>query len=175
MIVAYSFRDVLRIPEFKGLNQFDLLQTNMDSKVQPYLFSLGADTNRTMSIQGCKHRSSESKQAIVGYRYAFHERMDKEWTSTRQCSLSARIHSQVDKDLAAEMVRMSQESVNWESFEKYAIAVETKKAKGKLVIEDVEAEEDYYSDLEEMAILRDIQMSIRGSLSADEDMFYTGE
>jgi len=175
MIVAYSFRDVLRIPEFKGLNQFDLLDPKMDGKVQPYLFSLGGDTNRTTSIQACKHRSTETKQALVGYRYACHERMDKAWTDTRQCSMSARIHSQVDKELASDMIKMCQEGVNWESFEKYAIAVETKKAKGKLVIEDVEAEEDYYSDLEEMAILRDIQMSIRGSLSADEDMFYVGE
>jgi hypothetical protein len=172
MIVGYSFKDVLRIPTFQGLTQFDLLQPKMDSEVLPHLFHVGADIDRPFSIQACKHRTTLSKVPVVGYRYAFFERMDWEWTRSKYCSMAALIHSQTDKTLAADMVMMSKEGLDWTTFEKHAIALERKKNGGVLEIEEVESEDSYSEDVQMMKSLRDVQLSVRGGLSADEDMIY---
>ena len=93
MLKRVSFLDILKVPEFSHLNQFDLLPRNVDSDVAPILWVIGLDIDRGIRVQASQHRTVD-KKIVVGYSYVGLERSDPEWLANRNCSMSARIHSQ---------------------------------------------------------------------------------
>ena len=167
MLVYFSFYDVLKIKEIAEVcdNQFDLLPRSMDNVVAPYLYVLGMDIDKGIRVQCCAHRTI-ALERVISYRYAGLERSDKEWLANRNCSMSARIHSQKDNELASDMVRMSMEGTSEGKFIAMCAAVSgdsgtTKSLKDKW-------SETYEEDSNTIKILQDIQRDVRGSLHTDE-------
>ena len=171
MIRGISFYDVLSIPEFSHMKHFDLLPTTMDSKVSPYLFKLGIDTSHVILIQACKHRKDDG-QVVLGYRYVGRERTDKPWLNCVHSTMAARIDSQKDKHLAAEMLRMSKEGQDWRSFKAMAIAsakAEDITAAQRHGLEEEKPEPSYREDISEIQSLMEVQRAVRGYIHPDED------
>ena len=170
MLVSFSFYDVLRIPEIAAIaeTQFDLLPHHMDSIVAPYLFRLGGDIDRGLKIQACRHRMI-NLQSVVGFRYVMLERSDKEWLKDRNCSMSARIHSQEDPYLASDMVRMSMEGTSEGKFIAMCAACIGKD--GTVGVVKKEESEDWQEDVSMMRTLMEIQRSVRTYIHPDENMF----
>lgn len=172
MIQGISFYDVLTIPEFSGLKMFDLLPTQMDSKVAPYLYKLGIDVNHVVLIQACKHRR-DNGEVVLGYRYVGRERTDKSWLNCIHSSMAARIDSQKDKHLAADMLKMSKEGQDWRSFKAMAIAVAADAGELEYVqkhgFEEEKPEPTYKEDLSEIQTLMELQRAVRGGLHPDEN------
>ena len=167
MLVYFSFNDVLKIPEIAEIanNTFDLLPRKMDSVVAPYLWKLGADIDKGIRIQPCVHRTI-NLEVVTNYRYVCLERSDKEWLSNRNCSMSARIHSQTDNELASDMVRMSMEGTSEGKFIAMCAAVAGESGTTLNVKEDWS--ETYEEDKDMIHALQKIQEDIRGKLHSDE-------
>lgn len=168
MLKYFSALDILKIPEFNELTVFDLIHKENDERISILLYHCGADIDKGVKIQACNHRTLDHK-IVTSYRYVFLERSDKEWLSNPNCSMSARIHSQEDKWLAADMVRASAEGINGEGFRAMCVGAigrdGTTKAPQQLITED------WQEDRLAMLALRNIQADIRGYIHPDEDMF----
>ncbi len=164
MILGVSFKDVISIPAFADLTQFDLLKPKMDAQTAPYLFKLGMNIDKPVIVQACKHRTLD-KQSIIGYRYCGHERTDKEWLNNSRCTMSARIASQRDPYLGAEMARMSAEGLGVSSYK----TIEDKEEAGA---KNEIYEDDWQESRSMMKSLAAIQVSVRGPLTNDENMFF---
>ena len=176
MITGISFSDVLKIPEFNGLNQFDLLPRKMDSRVLPYLYLMGADVDKVYSVQACLHRPIGSTKPIMGYRYSLMERTDREWVTSRAASLAALIASQTDNELKSDLIRMSSQGMNWDNMRAQALSEMTASQRKAVAqaerCDKYEPEPDYEERVAEMMALRSIQEAVRGPLvPADEDLF----
>lgn len=173
MLAYFSFVDILKIPEINAIAKtpFDLLPRSMDSVVAPYLFKLGMDIDKGIRVQCCVHRTIDL-QRVISYRYVGLERSDKEWLANRNCSMSARIHSQTDNELASDMVRMSMEGTSEGKFIAMCASVAGADGTTRSVKETFSEtwEEDYII----MQALRDIQKQVRGYLHADEDVIADG-
>ena len=167
-----SFSDIIRFSSFSHLTPFDLLSPEYDEDVKPYLYDMGIDTNLRIDVQACLHRNMSGHKA-VGYRYIGFERTDEKWLKNPQCTMAARLASQEDPSLAAEMKGMSTEGMSGAAY--MAMCA---KAKGtESAIDDyfkVETEESSEDDTKMMKLLRDIQIEVRGGLSPDEDLFGVG-
>lgn len=168
MLVRFSFIDILRIPEFSHLNQFDLLKHEMDSVVAPYLFHLGANIDKGIRVQACIHRSVDLS-VLLGYTYVCLERSDKEWLADPRCSMSARIHNQPDRELQNDMVRMSVQSSGERGFKEMCVAAIGKDGTTRSMKKD--ESDTWQDDLNTLRILRDIQKEVRGYLHPDDDIF----
>ena len=171
MIKRVSFYDVLSIPAFHGMSHFDLLPRKMDSEVLPYLFKMGINIDTQVLVQPCRHRTLEGKEAL-GYTYVGMERTDKQWLDSKFSTMSARIASQKDKELASDMLKSSREGVDYSSFVKMALMAATsdelKQAKERR--ESIVPLDTYDDDLSIMKSLKLVQESARGYLHPDEDM-----
>lgn len=167
MLVRFSFYDIVKIPEFSDCTVFDLLPREMDSVVAPWLFLLGYDIDKGIRIQASKHRTVNKKD-VVGYSYVGLERNDKEWLSNKNCSMSARIHSQKDPHLASDMVKMSMEGTTESKFIAMCIGAGGKDGTTRVVKSD--EDENWQENLSVIRALRDIQKSVRGVLHPDEDI-----
>ena len=173
MIQGISFYDVLTIPEFCHLHMVDLLPNEMDARVAPYLYKLGVDVNHVVLIQACKHRR-DSGEIVTGYRYVGRERTDKTWLDCIHSSMAARVDSQKDKHLAADMLLMSKEGQDWRSFKQMAIAAAAD-INGALDyvqkhgFEEEKPEPTWRDDLEQIRVLQALQKQVRGYLHPDED------
>lgn len=167
-----SFSDVVKYGSFSHLTPFDLLKPEYDNDVKPYLFDCGIDTNLRVDVQACLHRTL-SGEKLLGYRYVGFERTDPQWLNSPSCTMAARLASQEDPSLAAEMKGMSTEGMSGAAY--MAMCA---KAKGtESAIDDyfrVETEDTTEGDTKMLKILRDIQIEVRGSLTADEDLFGEG-
>lgn len=173
MIIGVSFLDVLELPQFYGLTQFELLKPQYDSDVLPHLFHLGCNIDRPFVVQACKHKRLNG-EVVIGYRYCFYERTDNDWLNSNRCTMSARIASQVDKHLAADMVKMSAEGMGWSGYKNMVLAAVGKNKDGMTSnIRDLEPIEDYEASFEIMKALASIQEQVRGALIADENMLET--
>lgn len=174
MLVYFSFYDVLKIPEIAAIadNPFDLLQPKMDDIVAPYLFKLGAFVDHGLKIQACVHRTLDLK-VVTGYRYVCTERYDNEWKANRNFSMSARINSQTDNELASDMVRSSAEGMGESGFR--AMCMANYKAEGTTRSMKKDESETWEEDRSTIAALQDIQKGIRGYLHPDEDVWYTND
>ena len=170
MLVSFSFHDVLRIPEIAAIadNQFDLLKHEMDSVVAPYLFKIGMNIDRGIRIQACVHRTVDL-QTVCGYRYVGLERNDKEWLSNRNCSMSARIHSQEDPYLANDMVRMSMQGTSESKFIEMCAMASGMEGTVR-TIKKIEVD-DWQDNATTMRTLMEIQRSVRTYIHPDENMF----
>lgn len=166
MILGVSFSDVRDLPEFKGLSEFDLLPREMDSKVLPLLYHHGADIDKPYLVQACKHRNLR-RQIVVGYRYCFMERMDRDWLAGPRASMAARIESQSDPYLKTDMIRMSQEGMSPNQYRAMVVSATGQEGTTKTVAES------YENDMEDvqkvLASLSLIQEQVRGKLNYDED------
>lgn len=167
MIKRVSFLDILKVPSFSHLTQFDLLPHSMDSEVAPILWRLGFDIDKGIRIQACVHRTVDL-QTVVGFSYVCLERADEEWLANKNCSMSARIHSQEDPWLAADLVRMSMEGTSEGKFIAMCVGAGGKDGTTRVVKSD--EDENWQENLSVIRTLRDIQRNIRGALHPDEDV-----
>lgn len=169
MLVSFSFYDVLKIPEIAAIadSQFDLLPHSMDSVVAPWLFVLGYDIDKGIKIQACQHRTVDLK-TVCGFRYVGLERNDKEWLANKNCSMSARIHSQEDPHLASDMVRMSLQGTTESKFIAMCVGAGGKDGTTRVVKSD--EDENWQENLSVIRALRDIQKNVRGYIHVDEDI-----
>lgn len=174
MLAYFSFVDVLNIPEIKEIasNPFDLLPRKMDNVVAPYLWKLGMDVDRGIKVQACRHRIVDLKP-VVSYRYVGLERSDKEWLANRNCSMSARIQAQEDKEVASDMVRMSLEGIGEKGFRSMCEKASGQEGTTRTIKK--EEEDDWQDNVSVMRALRDIQIAVRGNLHPDEEMFESRE
>lgn len=166
MIVGISFYDVVKLPEFSKLSIFDLLRPEMDSKVAPYLWEIGADIDKPVKVQACQHRTLDGAVRI-GYRYVYPERTDYAWTRSSGCSMAGRIAAQKDKHLASDMVRLSTQGTSWSSYQ--LMVIRAAGQEGMTYDEKQQQNEEVEASTGMMHKLREIQISIRGHLSIDED------
>jgi hypothetical protein len=166
-----SFSDVVTIPEFESVSQFDLLQPKYDSRVSPYLFKLGIDIGKRVHVQACRHRNLQHN-VVLGYRYVGFERTDRDWLKCKHSSIQALIESQTDLSLATDLYMMSAEGLDWETFAKAALAEANQRGYVKVV--EMEPEDDYEPTLSLISSLQQIQKSIRGGIAADENMTNPG-
>ena len=171
MIRRISFYDVLSLDEFSGLTQFDLLKRSMDYKVAPYLFKMGADVDQTILVQACRHRTLDGEDKL-GYTYVAMERTDKNWLDSPFSTMAARVHSQTDKELSSDMLKMSKEGMDFSRFKQMALAAATKAelALARERREEFIPVETYGDDLSEISALQTILAHVRGGLHPDEDM-----
>lgn len=174
MLVYFSFLDILKIKEISAIaeSQFDLLQPKMDNIVAPYIFKLGGFVDNGLKIQACVHRTIDLK-IVTGYRYVCTERYDKEWKANRNFSMSARINSQTDNELASDMVRSSAEGMGESGFR--AMCMASFKAEGTTRSVKKDESETWEEDRSTIAALQDIQKGIRGFLHPDEDVWHTND
>jgi len=174
VLVYFSFLDILKIPEISTIaeSQFDLLQPKMDNIVAPYIFKLGGFVDNGLKLQACVHRTIDLK-IVTGYRYVCTERYDKEWKANRNFSMSARINSQTDNELANDMVRSSAEGMGESGFR--AMCMASFKAEGTTRSVKKDESETWEEDRSTIAALQDIQKGIRGFLHPDEDVWYTND
>lgn len=167
-----SFFDVVQQEAFKNLSMFDLLSHENDEKVKSYLYEQGIDIGLRIDVQACVHRTLNNTR-VIGYRYVGFERTDPEWLKDPRCTMAARLASQKDVSLAAEMKGMSTEGMSGAAY--MAMCA---KAKGtESALDDyvrVETEDTCEEDRALMKTLRSIQIEVRGSLTIDEDMFGAG-
>ena len=175
MLVYFSFYDVLKIKEIAEVcdNQFDLLKREMDNVVAPYLFRLGGFIDSGLKIQACKHRTMDL-QVVTGYRYVLTERYDAEWKANKNFSMSARINSQNDNELASDMVRSSAEGMGEKGFKRMCEGAIGKEGTTRTVVKKDESE-TWEEDRSTIAALQDIQKEIRGFLHPDEDIWHTND
>lgn len=171
MLKRVSFLDILKVPQFSHLTQFDLLPRRMDNEVAPLLWRLGFDIDKGIRIQACVHRTIDL-QTVTGYSYVCLERADDEWLANKNCSMSARIHSQEDPWLAADLVRMSMEGTSEGKF--IAMCAQAAGADGTTRSVKETFSETWEEDYSVMQALRDIQKQVRGYLHADEDVIADG-
>ena len=109
MIKMFSAEDILELPEFVGLTVFDLINPANDKVIADMLYKVGVDNSKDVEVYPCRHRRLGGKET-VNYAYVFWERTDREWLQSPYSSMSARIESQTDGDLKAEMIALSHDS-----------------------------------------------------------------
>lgn len=171
-VVACSFEDVLELGQFSSLSMFDLLQSNMDKVVAPYLYdTIGAETSAQAVVQACRHRRL-SGEVVVGYRYVYPARRDKTWLNSSRSTIKQHIAAQKDPYLAGDMERMSKEGMPYSKWLEMcakactlASAGEVKKQKSN--VNDVV--ETYEADHSVIQALKEIQRNVRGYLLPDEE------
>jgi hypothetical protein len=107
-MISISFSDVLRIPEFIGMGEMDLIPVEMDAKVLPYLYVMGLNIYTGYEVVVSKHRNLFNEM-VTGYRYSGEIRLDKAFQKTVFCTPVDRIvaASQSDLSLARELSMMS--------------------------------------------------------------------
>jgi len=174
MLVYFSFYDVLKIKEIAAVadNPFDLLPREVDNLVAPYLFKLGGFIDNGLKIQACVHRTIDLK-VVTGYRYVCTERYDKEWRNNKNFSMSARINSQTDTELASDMVRISVEGMGESGFRAMAMASMGKEGATRNTRKD--ESETWEEDRSTIVALQEIQKGVRGYLHPDEDVWHTND
>lgn len=163
--VYFSAYDLLETPWWEGMTMFDLLKKENDESVKKVVRHLGADV-RDMDIQACVHRRL-SGEVVVGYRYIFREREDKEWLSKRASNIEAHIAAQPDSALKGDMIQASSEGVGeagWNAMVLNSIStskIENSRSKDLLM-------EDYQENAQLIKALQHAQKDIRGYLNKDE-------
>jgi len=174
MIKYCSFVDVLALPQFKGLNEQHLLHRDNDAIILDLLYPIGVDKNTPVVIQACRHRSN-TKGIVTNYRYVFAERRDKEHLWFGNPSLEVRINDTKDNTLIGELSMLAdlyrQSKDNVLEICEAMKAVALSKAK-KNVIVSTDFEPDMDKVVEEIKALQHLQKSIRGWISADEDVLW---
>jgi hypothetical protein len=131
------------------------------------LYHLGANIDKPYLVQACRHRNLR-KQLVIGYRYCFMERTDREWLSNPRSTMAARIESQTDPYLKTDMIRMSAEGM---SPNQYKMMVEQATGQeGTTKVTTDSSEVDWEETRELLKTLSRIQERIRGKLNYDEDL-----
>lgn len=172
-IATCSFVDVLSLPEFEGMDQFDLLPLKMDKVVGEFLRdTIGADVDKQCVVQACRHRTLAGEE-VIGYRYVYPARKDRLWTRSKRAPLQHRIAAVGDPHLQADMVVMSKEgfpeAVWLEMCAKAAAAASPKERANRKYVSPSEIVETYKDDSETLKALKHIQKEVRGYLLPDEE------
>lgn len=111
MIKLFSAEDILTLPEFQGMNVFDLIKKDNDELIGSLLHQVGADNNKEVEVFPCRHRKIGGAET-VNYVYVFWERTDPLWLHSPFSTMEARIEAQKDGELKAEMLRLSHDSAS---------------------------------------------------------------
>lgn len=113
-----SFRDILRIPEFKDYNEIGLLHPSMDSRVNFYLGQLGFDLDYAIVYEPSKHRDMAGKVA-VGFRAIGEISINNAFIGSRLATFEDRMMAAYNKDpgLARELANLGGNSVSFKSAE----------------------------------------------------------
>ena len=109
MIKLFSAEDILTLPEFAGMNVFDLVKPENDKLIWELMYKVGADNAKDLEIYPCRHRRIDGKLTL-NYAYVWWERTDPLWLKNPYSTMAARIEAQKDGDLKAEMLRLAQDS-----------------------------------------------------------------
>ncbi len=170
MIIGVSFSDILKLKEFYGMSEFDLLPRKMDNDVFPYLFKLGSDIDKPVSVQACLHRNVDDQQ-ILGYRYVSYERTDKEWLESGRCSIGARIAACTDPHLAADLYVYSKQGIGESGFKNMCVGVMGKTGTTRKDL-NMMMNKDWQLTQSQIQALQDVQRNIRGELSDNENILF---
>lgn len=169
-IIAISASDLLKLDLFSGMTEEQLISPVNDWHVRCCAYQVGADTSKDVCVQACLHRNLANEK-VLGYRYVWPERKDKEWLSGKRCSIAARISAAEVRDpsLAFEMGRMNKEGFSSAQFQTMCRNAAGKDGTTKMAKkEDVEL--SYGFVRKELARLSQRQIDIRGNLWEDENM-----
>lgn len=109
MIKLFSSEDILTLPEFAGMNVFDLVKPENDKLIGELMYKVGADNSKDLEIYPCRHRRIDGKLTL-NYAYVWFERTDTCWLKNPYSTMAARIEAQKDGDLKAEMLRLAHDS-----------------------------------------------------------------
>lgn len=153
-----SYRDILTIPEFKGIREIDLLHPSMDEKVKQYLWEMGIDTRLPIGVTANLHRDLNNKVG-VGYLYCGEMRRDREYINSPWCSLVERVSIAYSKDfsLGQELVQLMNRT-----FDAKALS-ETDEKEWE---EEFQVDEDFEKNSQLIATLLAVRDSVRGSVAA---------
>ena len=158
-MISVSFSDILKMPEFKGYNEVQLLHPSMDKKVLPYLYVAGLDYKRGYQVVAFKHRNLQQK-VVVGYLWSGEVRSDDDYRNSSMCSAIDRVimSSKKDFSLTKELSTLMGGGL---AYGKFADTEEDTKEEDYL---SVSLYEDDYREVEQNLIqLRDIALQVRGS------------
>lgn len=168
MLLYCSIVDMLKLPQFKGMNEQQLLQRENDNVIMNLLYPVGVDKNKALVIQACKHRTN-SGEVVVNWRYVFEERSDREHLWSGHASLEARIHSTKDTTLIGELSVMGQ--LFRVSTDGSGAVLKSNKNKDVDLLAH-EEDEDVDMVVSQIEALQSIQKHIRGELMADENVLF---
>lgn len=165
-----SFHDVVKLQEFSHLRPIDLLHPKMDGDVFPFLFKLGGDIDKPVSVQACKHRDIDGNMQL-GYCYVLYERVDADWLASGHASVEARIAACKDPHLAADLYVCSKQGIGESGFKAMCVNVMGKDGTTKKDI-NMMLDKDWKITQDTIRVLQDIQESIRGKLSDNENILF---
>lgn len=151
---VFSFRDLGRAPNLKGLNETELLSPKWDEEVNKVLAAVGFDINAPILYVPSQHRDLAGKVA-VGFRAVGEISSDTSYLNSRMCPLIERLiwAAQKDPSLAKELSRMMGHSVNLDNDE----ALEE-----SLDFPEADVEPDYELIQEQIEVLTFLRDQIRG-------------
>ena len=169
-IRSVSFYDIVKLKEFCHLRPIDLLHPSMDNDVFPYLFKLGGDIDKPVSVQACKHKDVDG-ETHLGYRYVLYERTDKEWLASGHAQVEARIAACSDPHLAADLYICSKQGIGESGFKNMCSGVGGKDGTTKRDI-NLMLDKDWKLTQNTIRVLQAVQEEIRGVLSDNENILF---
>jgi hypothetical protein len=170
MLVAFSITDIMTFPEFAGMTRFDVLQPKNDEVIGKLLWELGANVDKGVFVQACKHRKF-SGEMVTDYRYAYMERTDREWVRSGKASVSMLIETQRDGSLARELSQLWQEGASEALWKIQCQGAAKVKGKGTgVVVAAPQTEKDEAEVVALIRALQEAQKGIRGPLHDGEDV-----
>jgi hypothetical protein len=110
---VFSFRDLLRINLFEGLNEIDLLQIKNDDLVNSVLAELGFDITKPILYVPAKHRDLSGKVG-VGFRAVGDiDPTDRKFLNSSLCQPIERLiaASKTDMSLCRELAKLTGSTV----------------------------------------------------------------
>ena len=151
-----SVSDLLKLDDFKHLNEVELIHPKNDEKVLNHARTAGMDVTGGYAYEASQHKNMFGK-TVVGYRLIGELRSDAAFRSSPFCTPEVRTLSHLRRDvsLTQEMVKLSGGGFSY----------------GKTTQEDVEDTREYESMYEEnwqalereIAMLNQLAFDIRGS------------
>jgi len=158
-MISISFSDMLLVDEFKGLREIDLLPVEIDSKVLPYLYEVGMDTNKGYQVVVNKHRNKQNK-IVIGFLWAGEIRIDSAFRESPFCSATDRIimSSKKDFSLTQELCQLQGGGLN---YSKFSSEEDERDEKDYLELELYE--KDYVEVSSYLKTLEDVIFNVRGS------------
>jgi hypothetical protein len=154
---VFSFRDLLRIPEFSGMNEIMLLHPHMDPAVNRALGELGFSLNHAIIYEASNHRDLSGKVA-VGFRAVGEIAVNHEFITSPLATITDRMIAAYNKDpgLAKELAALMGNSITFKDHDYEGEANEDD-------FPDCLVEADYESKTQEIRELENIRDAIRGN------------
>jgi hypothetical protein len=152
----FSFRDLLRIKDFKGLNEIQLLSLENDAKVNSYLAQFGFDITKAILYVPSKHRDSTGKVAVGFQAVGEIDPYNRAYLTSRMSTTIERLiaASKTDMSLTKELAKLMGSSVDLGDNGAVEEAAD---------FPDDLVEPDHLAVIEEIRTLEKIRDHVRGS------------